>query len=104
MRRTFANHPAAMKGTNTMRQPYYSPDDPREATMAQEAKAERDRIMDSTIEKYIAVARHCSLEELAEVSGAIDRLHHQHAEAIAQKHREDAEALSKRTWRRGHLC
>ena len=68
------------------------------------AKSERDRIMDQAMTRYMEVARHASLEELAEVSDAIDRLHAQHAEAIAAKHREDAEALSKRTWRRGHLC
>jgi hypothetical protein len=52
--------------------------------------------MDIAITRYIEVARHASLEELAEVSDAIDRLHHAYSDEIAEKHLQDAEALRTR--------
>jgi hypothetical protein len=93
-----------MKGTHmTRQQSHFGPDDPRPATPAQEAKSEKERILDNTITLYLEAARHASLEELAEITDAVERLHSVHADAIAQRHREDAERLSRRSWQRGHL-
>jgi hypothetical protein len=61
-----------------------------------QAKSEKERHMDETILRYLEAARHADLEELAEVSAAVDRLHERHAEAIAAKAAEDAEAFRRR--------
>jgi hypothetical protein len=61
-----------------------------------QAKSEKERIMDETITRYLEAARFASLEELAEITDAVERLHHTHAEDIAAKHLADAEALRNR--------
>jgi hypothetical protein len=50
------------------------------------ANREKQQVMDTVIEKYIAAARFATLTELDEVTQAVERLHHAYAEDIAAKH------------------
>jgi hypothetical protein len=100
---TLPDHPT-MKGKPTMS--YYAKSSPAvEARTEALAKAHREKqqIMDTVIEKYIAAARFASLEELTEVSHAVERLHEAHAQEIADKAIADIEALRRRTFRYGPM-
>jgi hypothetical protein len=79
--------------------PYYAKSSP-EVEARSEALAAADRrkkqVMDDTILRYLEAARFCDIDELAEVTDAVDRLHHAHAEQIAEKAAADAEEFRRR--------